>query len=293
MSTRTVCCFPGQGIQRVGMCADLFDRFPEETTLASEVLGYSIRDLCLHGPAEKLADTRFTQPAIYVANALAWRSRRPDFEPAGALGHSLGEYNALEAAGVFDFATGLRLVRDRAAATARCTAGGMLAVVGPTTEQLRELLRRAGLDGVDIANLNSRRHQVLAGPDEELSAAARELAAAGARVVTRLAVSGPFHSRYMRSAALEFQHAFDGLTFAEPEFPVWSNRTARPHTSADTARLLVDHLTHPVRWRECVSAVLDEGAAEFVEVGESTVLTSMIRHIRAEREEGGDDGDRY
>ncbi|MGD3110837.1 ACP S-malonyltransferase [Streptomyces sp. YGL11-2] len=286
MSTRTVYCFPGQGVQQVGMCADLFDRFPEETELASEVLGYSIRALCLHGPAERLADTRFTQPAIYVANALAWRSQRRDVEPAGALGHSLGEYNALEAAGVFDFATGLRLVRHRATVTAKCAGGGMLAVVGPTTEQLRDLLRRAGLDGVDIANLNSRRHQVLAGPDEDLSAAARELTTAGARVVTRLAVSGPFHSRYMRSAALEFQRTFDGLTFTEPAFPVWSNSTARPHRPADTARLLVDHLTHTVRWWECVSAVLDEGAAEFVEVGESTVLTSMIRHIRTEREEG-------
>ncbi|MCC2280646.1 ACP S-malonyltransferase [Streptomyces sp. ET3-23] len=285
MSMRTVYCFPGQGVQRVGMGADLFDRFPEETELASEALGYSIRTLCLCGPAEKLADTRFTQPAIYVANALAWRSQRRDAVPAGALGHSLGEYNALEAAGVFDFATGLRLVRDRAAATAKYTGGGMLAVVGPTAEQLRALLRRAGLHGTDIANLNSRRHQVLAGPDEELSVVERELMAAGARVVTRLAVSAPFHSRYMRSAALEFHRAFAGLTFREPAFPVWSNITARPHEPADTTRLLVDHLTHPVRWWECVTAVLDTGVVEFVEIGESTVLTSMIRHIRADREQ--------
>ncbi|QCX82549.1 Polyketide biosynthesis malonyl CoA-acyl carrier protein transacylase PksC (plasmid) [Streptomyces sp. YIM 121038] len=282
---RTVYCFPGQGVQRVGMCADLFDRFPEIAAVASEVLGYSIRTLCVQGPPEKLADTRFTQPAVYVANALAWRSRRRDRVPAGALGHSLGEYNALEAAGVFNFVTGLCLVRDRAAATATCTDGGMLAVVGPTTEQLQTLLQQASLNGVDIANLNSRRHQVLAGPEAELSAAARVLTAAGAKVVTRLAINGPFHSRYMRAAAQEFQDVLDGLTFAEPAFPVWSNCTARPHRAADTARLLVSHLTQAVRWQECVTAVLDEGAAEFVEVGESTVLTSMIRHIRADREE--------
>src|SRR5262245_38082606 len=111
------CVFPGQGSQSKGMGADLFDRYPDWTGEADRVLGYSIRELCLNDPAGQLGLTAFTQPSLFVVNAMAYRARAERGAPAPAFvaGHSLGEYNALVAAGVFDFSTGLRLVQRRGA----------------------------------------------------------------------------------------------------------------------------------------------------------------------------------
>ena len=104
-----VCLFPGQGSQSVGMGGDLFVRYADWTAEADQVLGYSIRELCLDDPRGELGLTQFTQPALFVVNALMWRARADEGRPAPAFvaGHSLGEYNALLAAGVFDFVTGL------------------------------------------------------------------------------------------------------------------------------------------------------------------------------------------
>ncbi|GAA3079035.1 hypothetical protein GCM10020000_75820 [Streptomyces olivoverticillatus] len=194
--------FPGQGAQRVGMGRELFDRFPHLEAEASEVLGYSLRTLCLEDPEGQLGNTRYTQPAMYAVNALAHRAAVEDGDrPDVAIGHSLGEYNALEAAGVFGFADGLRLVAARARAMADVTGGGMSAVVGLPETKLRFLLLRAGFADLDMANLNTAAQTVLAGPVEDLEEAGQILEDAGARMVRRLAVSGPFHSRYMAPAA--------------------------------------------------------------------------------------------
>src|SRR5687767_8068821 len=115
------CVFPGQGSQSVGMGAGLFERFPDWTEIADGALGYSIRTLRVEDPASQLGLTEFTQPALYVVNAMTWRAREEDGRPAPAFlaGHSLGEYDALLAAGVFDFATGLEMVRRRGAIMGR------------------------------------------------------------------------------------------------------------------------------------------------------------------------------
>lgn len=280
--------FPGQGAQRVGMGRELFDRFPELEQQASDVLGYSLRRLCLEDPEGRLGNTRYTQPAMFAVTALALRAHLQDGggRPDLAVGHSLGEYNALEAAGAFGFADGLRLVAARAEAMARIGGGGMSAVIGLPETRLRFLLLRAGFGSLDLANLNTPGQTVLAGPVEDLEEVGPILEDAGARAVRRLAVSGPFHSRYMAPAAEELYPVVAGTAFGPLAFPVLANATAAPYEQGRIGDLLLQQIHQPVRWSETVGAILDGRYGpdpEFTEIGTGTVLTGMLRQIRRER----------
>lgn len=279
--------FPGQGSQRLGMGgAALFDRFPEQVAEADGILGFSIRDLCLTDPQGRLGSTEFTQPAVYVVGALGYAAARADGLPApdAAAGHSLGEITALHAAGVFGFADGLRLVVARARAMARVTDGAMAAVIGMDEAVIRLLLRRAGLEAVEVANLNTADQTVVAGPAAKLESASALLKEAGATAIRRLDVSGPFHTRHMSAAAREFAVYLDGFPLAEPAFPVYADRTARPYTPADLPRLLTEQIDHPVLWHRTVRTLLAaDPDTQFVEIGESTLLTRMTRAVRRER----------
>ncbi|MFJ8677144.1 ACP S-malonyltransferase [Streptomyces sp. NPDC093589] len=278
-----VLMFPGQGAQRPGMGAEWFDRFPELTAAADEILGYSIRELCVDDQDGRLGRTVYTQPAVYTVNALGWRAlRETEGAPDLAIGHSLGEYNALEAAGVFDFADGLRLVAARARAMSAVTGGGMAAVVGLDDAVLRLVLRRSGLTGVEAANFNTRDQTVIAGPVDELPAAGEALREAGARAVRHLDVSGPFHTSHMAPAVAGFAPELKAARLAAPAFPVIANRTARPHRDGEIDGVLLEQIDHPVLWRHTVEALLSEGHTRFHEAGGSTVLTRMLRALRRE-----------
>jgi malonyl CoA-acyl carrier protein transacylase len=281
-----VCLFPGQGSQSVGMGGDRFERFADWTSDADRILGYSIRELCLEDPRGELGLTQFTQPALFVVNAMAWRARVEEgaATPAFLAGHSLGEYNALLAAGVFDFATGLTLVRERGALMSRVSGGGMAAVIGLPPFRIEEIL--SGSDAgrrLDIANFNAFDQTVIAGPQDDIAAVKPDFEAAGVRAFTPLKVSAPFHSRYMRDAMQEFAGVLDGVTFAAPRIPVISNVTAAPFPEGAVRETLARQIGHSVRWLESMVGLLDQGATDFEEVGPGNVLTKLLVRIRKAR----------
>jgi len=260
----------------------LFARYPEQVAQADEILGYSVQQLCLGDPERPLGQTQFTQPALFVVNALTYLSM---VEQSGATeellaGHSLGEYNALHAAGVFSFADGLKLVRKRGEMMSRIRNGGMAAVIGPSGERVAELLAENGLATLDLANLNSPTQTVISGLAEDLELAEGVFSAVSGCTYIRLQVSGAFHSRYMESAREQFEAFLEPFRFEPPRAVVISNVEARPYSADRVKALLSGQITHPVRWGETIQVMLGLGATDFREAGPGTILTKLVSKIR-------------
>ncbi|PPS73488.1 ACP S-malonyltransferase [Streptomyces sp. MH60] len=275
--------FAGQGAQRVGMGQELFDRFPEYVAAADRVLGESVRDLCLDDPDGRLNRTRWTQPALYVVNALACAQALAEGPAPDVLaGHSLGEYNALLAAGCFDFETGLRIVCRRGELMGEADGGAMLAVLGLSPDAVRALLDRSGATDVDLANLNTATQVVVSGPAESVKALrAAVRAAPGARCVP-LATSGAFHSRHMLPAQERFAAFLDTVGFRPPRIPVFANVTGRPYPADGVADLLARQIAAPVRWHETLRELIRRGVTEADEFGPRPMLRQMWESVRAE-----------
>ncbi|UXU85836.1 ACP S-malonyltransferase [Burkholderia sp. S-53] len=277
--------FPGQGAQKKGMGAALFEKYPEQVASADRILGYSIASLCLDDPHGQLDQTLYTQPALYVVNALSYldASEQEAVPPAFVAGHSLGEYAALFAAGMVDFETGLRLVHKRATLMSQATAGAMSAVLGLDRATLRALLDANGGQAIDIANLNTPSQIVISGPLDAVSAVKPVLEQApGCRGVIQLAVSGAFHSRLMLDAQREFERFLAGFELAAPRIPVISNVTARPYEPGEAKRLLATQITHSVNWVDSVRYMWGQGVETFRELGHGRVLTNLVAKIRNE-----------
>jgi malonyl CoA-acyl carrier protein transacylase len=276
--------FAGQGSQRVGMGAELFVSYPNLVRQADAALGYSISDLCLNGPADRLSDTRFTQPAVYVVDALAYLDsvRRTGVIPDVVAGHSLGEYAALFAAGAFDFRTGLEIVARRAELMADAGTGAMAAVIGLAENAVRDVLETEDC-GVDIANLNAPDQIVVSGTPDDVRRVSKVLSERASAVVP-LAVSGAFHSRHMRLVAERFEQFLRGYVFGRLKIPVIANTTAQPYGDGDLPALLCRQLWSPVRWTETVHHLLVQPDSDLREIGPGNVLTGLTRRIRAARE---------
>ncbi|SDY35973.1 malonyl CoA-acyl carrier protein transacylase [Lysobacter sp. yr284] len=273
--------FPGQGSQHPGMGKELFESYPEYVEKADEVLGHSLAELCLQESDPRLNRTEFTQPALFAVNVLSYLRRIEDSGrfPDWVVGHSLGEYNALFAAGVFDFETGLRLVQRRGQLMSQASGGGMAAVIGLPADEVLSRLRAAGLDGIDIANHNAPRQIVIAGPSDDIDRAA-ELFQSPTRCV-RLRVSGAFHSRQMRAPRDAFGDFVRTQRLRAPRLPVIANATAQPYSDERLAETLVEQIASPVRWTEILDYLKHRGAQEFVEIGPGTVLTNLLREHAA------------
>lgn len=277
--------FPGQGSQHKGMGAELFDEFPSELAQAEQILGYSIKTLCLDDPQRQLNQTLYTQPALYTVNALQWlKKRREDsLAPDFVAGHSLGEYTALFAAGAFDFATGLQLVNKRAQLMSQAAAdGSMAAVLGLTDQRVAQLLHENAFTMLDIANYNSPQQIVLAGPTGQLEQAQAVFEAAGARFIP-LNVSAPFHSRYMQEVTRQFAQFLAQFKFAPLAIPVIANVDAQPYGNDRIHATLAQQISAPVKWTDSIRYLM--GLTQnltFVELGPKTVLTELINKILAE-----------
>lgn len=279
--------FPGQGAQYKGMGKDLFDEFPDIVEKADNILGYSIRELCLEDPCSKLGLTEYTQPAIYIVNVLSYLKKIHDagIRPDYVAGHSLGEYNALFAAGAFDFETGLKLVKKRGELMGHASGGGMAAVIGLDEKQLKDLLAANNLNSIDIANYNSPTQIVISGPKESIVQAKEVFEHdPDVKYFTILNVSGAFHSRYMEEAGNQFKQFLEEFVFDNINIPVISNVYARPYTNADIKDILVKQISNSVRWTDSIRFLLGKGEVQFEEIGIGRTLTGLIRHIAAETE---------
>lgn len=284
--------FPGQGSQRRGMGQGLFDEVREFTAVEREVdsiLGYSLRKLCLEDADNRLKETQFTQPCLYVVNALHYyKAINQGTRPSYLAGHSLGEYNALLAAGAFDFLTGLRLVKKRGELMSLAKNGAMGAVIGLGATIISKVIRESGLASLDVANFNSPSQTVVSGPAEDIKRAGMIFEKAGARMYMPLQVSAAFHSRYMADAAGAYADFLAPMTFAAPKTPVIANVTARPYptenASAAVKSLLVNQIARSVQWTQSVRFLISQGITQFSEMGPGNVLTRSVQQIQQEKD---------
>lgn len=273
--------FPGQGSQARGMGGELFDEFPELTAKADEVLGYSIKELCLTDPRKELGKTQFTQPALFVVNALSYYKRVKDNgAPDFLAGHSLGEFNALLAAECFDFETGVKLVKKRGELMSQATEGAMAAIVNATREQIEAKLAEKGLDKVDIANCNTPMQTVISGPTADI-AACQDIFNFDKVMYVPLNTSGAFHSRLMIPAAQKFEAFLKKRKFSKPKIPVIANLTAQPYPDNAVIEYLSKQIHSSVLWSDSIHYLMSLSAdMEFVEVGHGDVLAKMILKIK-------------
>jgi trans-AT polyketide synthase, acyltransferase and oxidoreductase domains len=271
--------FPGQGSQYKGMGKELFKIFKNETIKASAILGYDLEELCVQDPEKRLGNTAFTQPALYVVNSFGYLARENKAGADYLIGHSLGEYNALFAAGVFDFETGLKMVQKRGQLMAAASGGGMAAVIGPDKDALLKLLEELGCIEVDVANFNTPTQTVIAGPKDAMNKVVKDLEMRNIKAIP-LYVSAPFHSRYMKPAGQEFSRFLQQFTFADPKIPVISNVTAQTYGMGEVASLLSRQITGAVRWVDSVSYLKNKGVISFEEIG-GVILTKMVNEIPA------------
>lgn len=279
--------FPGQGSQRKGMGESLFDQFKDLLAKADAILGYSVKELCLNDPVSQLTQTRFTQPALYIVNALTYLKRIGETgkKPHFVAGHSLGEYNALFAAGVFDFETGLKLVKKRGELMHMASNGGMAAVVGLQLEQISDILKNHSFNSIDIANHNTSDQVVISGLKEDIEkAGALFRAQKEVKLYLPLNVSGAFHSKHMRPAKEAFEEVLKLYDFHTLQIPVISNVFARPYENGQIKATLAQQIDRTVRWFESIHYLINQGDMDFEEIGPGTVLTGLIQKIKSTRE---------
>ncbi len=255
---------------------------------ADRILGWSLREVCLRGDAEQLTRTDRAQPALYALSYALWDefSRLSPRPPAGAAGHSLGEYAALAAAGSFTFENGLRLVAARGKAMARASEAepsGMAALLGADRERAEEAAaaRRGEGGRLWAANLNAPGQVVLAGGAEDIAWLRENGSRFGARRVAELPVAGAFHSPFMESAAPEVAAALAASAIGEPRFPVWSNVTARPAAGGELADLLERQVTSPVRFAESLTDMAGAGVNVFIHIGPGDVTARFAKRTVA------------
>jgi [acyl-carrier-protein] S-malonyltransferase len=278
----TAFTFPGQGSQKPGMGRPWVDHESWELVDdASEAAGRDIAHLLLDAKAEELTQTRNAQLATYVLSLLALDAvERLGLEPAVAAGHSLGEYSALTAAGALDFSDGVKLVAERGEAmqiAADERTGTMAAVLGLDDDKVEIACMRAAAD-VWAANFNAPGNVVIAGDPDAIKSAGAIAKDLGASKVLPVKVSGAFHTPFMAPARDRLRKALSEVDFRTLDMPVVANVDAVSHVDADDwPGLLAAQLSSPVRWRQTLHALGEQGIKTFVELGPGTVLSGTVK----------------
>ena len=277
--------FPGQGAQFTGMGLDLYEKSPlakEYFEKANDILGFKITDIMFEGTAEQLKETKVTQPAIFLHSVILAKVLGDAFQPEMVAGHSLGELSALVANGVLTFEDGLQLVSKRALAMQKACEmqeSTMAAVLGLDDNVVEETC--AEIDGVVVAaNYNCPGQLVISGEIKAVEKACEVLTEKGARRALLLPVGGAFHSPMMEPAREELAAAIEATEFGEPTCAVYQNVVAKAVTNPNEIKEnLIAQLTAPVKWTQCVQAMIADGGTEFIEVGPGKVLQGLMRKI--------------
>ncbi|MCI5148414.1 MAG: [acyl-carrier-protein] S-malonyltransferase [Candidatus Electrothrix sp. MAN1_4] len=287
---KTAILFPGQGSQYIGMGQALIEADQEAAALlqmAEEVSGFPLKKLCFEGPIEDLTRVLHLQPALTAINLICWQQLKkalPDLVPAYAGGHSLGEYSALQAAGVLSAQDTMTLVTKRGEFMERegaANPGGMLAVLGLTIETINNLLNDyTGSGIVVVANHNAEQQIIISGNQEGLDGFSAVCKENGAKKVVPLKVSVANHSPLVAGAVKDFSACMLAVDFNAPRIPVLFNVTASQENQPETIRKIMGRqIVSRVRWYESMNRMIEDGVEVFVELGPKTVLTGMMRKI--------------
>ena len=283
--------FPGQGSQIVGMGKEFYTKFDTVKKLfndADEILGFSISNLILEGPKDKLDLTENTQPAIFLVGYSIFQLLKKEFnidlnKANFFAGHSLGEYTALASANALSFSDTLRILKIRGNAMQSAVPkgeGGMVAVLGSEIEKIEKIIEEnKNKYECFIANDNSNGQLVVSGNNNEIKKFILDLKSNSIKNI-KLPVSAPFHCKLMKKATDIMGKEIEKLEFKDPKNILISNVTAKEITSSSLLKnLLIKQIESRVRWRESVVLMINKGVSQFIEIGPGKVLSGLIRRI--------------
>ena len=286
--SKVLAMFPGQGSQKVGMGKALFDKYEvarEMFAQADKALGFALSELCFNGPSEKLTQTAITQPAILTVSSIYYRiwkdGEGKDENIVAALGHSLGEYSALVAAGAIKFEDAVLIVHKRGSYMQEAVPAGkgkMVAVLNKEPAEIDAAIKTVESGVVEMANINAPGQIVVSG---EATAVDAFVSALGKAKVIELAVSAPFHCRLMQPAAEKLAVDLKALQISKPAFPVISNFSAEYSLDPELIRAsLESQVCGRVRWVESIERAVSEFTPDCsFEFGEGAVLSGMLKKI--------------
>jgi [acyl-carrier-protein] S-malonyltransferase len=275
--------FPGQASQYIGMGADLYKEFSiarDYFDRADDILGIDLKNVCFNGPEDRLLQTQYTQPAIFVHSVIVNDIlKESGIRPQLAAGHSLGEYSALVSAGAISFEDGLKAVRLRSQLMQQCCdryPGTMAAIVGLSLERVKEIIN--DIEGVVPANYNSPDQVAISGTKEAVAIACEKLKAEGAKRAIMLAVGGAYHSPLMAEAREGMAVYINMMEFNNFDFPVIANVNAEPIAEPYIMKkLLIEQITSPVLWYPTIKKMISLNITDYYEIGPGKVLQGLLK----------------
>ncbi|AWU42821.1 ACP S-malonyltransferase [Blattabacterium punctulatus] len=276
--------FPGQGSQYMGMGKDLynFSNLAKKLfQLSDDILGFHMKNIMFNGSMEVLKKTKYTQLAIYIYSVIKAKIL-DNFNPDMVAGHSLGELSALTAINVFSFEDGLILVDKRASIMQEICEyihGGMAVIFGLEDEIIEKVCKED--NGIVVpSNYNSPGQLVISGEEKSLKRVCQSLKKIGAKRILRLPVHGAFHSPIMEPAKQKLSKFIEKISFKDSQCPIYQNVTAKSVTkSNDIKKNLIEQLTSPVKWKQLIENMIDNGAVSFIEVGPGNILQGITKNI--------------